>query len=266
MANTDLKIDPEIREDIRLKMGKIRDNPKFYDSRRKAVNNSLIALGDVYSFWIEHPELRRQYLTYNLSEETIKKKAKRGIRAIIDGWYFLLNKGRERDFVDTFDLYDLEKLNSIVYRQGPRVDDVKPGRRFRKGHVTLNAEGYNPPNPDEIVPELKQLFRELRRTYHDDPLETAIHAHLGIAAIQPFDDGNKRCARLVQNRILFEDELPPSIIPAGEGRDYLILLCRTLKAYGNKDIDGQRDFYNFNASKVNSALDEILDDLQVRAE
>jgi len=264
MTNRDLKIDPEIREDIRLKMEKLKDNPKFYDSRKKTVNNSLIALGDVHSFWIEHPELRRQYLTHNLSEETVKKKAKRGIRAIIDGWYFLLNKGRERDFIDTFDLCDLEKLNSIVYRHGPRVDDVKPGQRFRKGHVTLNAEGYNPPNPDEIVPELKQLFRELRRTYHDDPLEAAIHAHLGIAAIQPFDDGNKRCARLVQNRLLFEDGLPPSIIPAGEGRDYLILLCRTLRAYGNKDIDGQRDFYNFNASKVNSALDEILDDLEFK--
>lgn len=258
------KINPELRKDIALKMDKVKDNPGFYDERKKVVDTSLIALGDIYSFWIEHPELRRAYLTHNLKEDTIRKQARDGIRAITDGWYFLLDKGRERDFVETFDLFDLERLNAIVYREQHSVRKFKPGERFRKGSVQINARGYHPPDAKDVVPKLSRLFREVKEVFRVDPLEAAIYAHLGIASIQPFDDGNKRCARLVQNRILFDAGLPPSIIPAGEGRFYLDLFCRSARPYEDKDVEGQREFFDYNASKVNNALDEILEDLKVK--
>ena len=88
-------------------------------------------------------------------------------------------------------------------------------------------------------------------------------AHIGIVGIQPFMDGNKRTARLIQNRILHSVDLPPAVIPAGEGKFYFDLLRRVLPFYQDGDMIGQKQFYDYCASKVNNSLDEILGDLEV---
>jgi Fic family protein len=258
------RIGLELRRHIGLKMKEIRDHPDLYEARKKIVDDALYNLGDVYSFWIEHPELREAYLTHRKQPETMKKEAREGIRCITDGWYFLLDRGREGDFVDIFTAHDLERLNSIVYRYKHRVDKPKPGEQFRKSRVTLNAKGYMPPEPKEVPKLVSSALKRIKRTFYEDALEAGIQAHLELGAIQPFIDGNKRCARLVQNRILLDGGLPPSVIPAGEGRFYLDLFTKTLPAYAAKDVDGQREFYDYCASKVNNALDDILDDLQIK--
>ncbi len=260
-------ISPKLREEIDLKMKKIADNPEFYDTRRKIIEDSLLNLGDIYSFWIEHPELRKDFLLENKSEKTIKRMAAMGIRAVRDGWYFLLQRGRKKDFVDVFTVNDLERLNSIVYRDKKKIEKFKPGERFRKpsfDNAKLNIPGYTVPSPQKIPDMLENLFKNIKETFYEDPLEAGIMAHLGIAAIQPFYDGNKRCARLVQNRILLDGDFPPSIIPAGESVFYRKLFEKAFPAYEKGDIDGQRQFYDFCASKVNVALDDILNDLQIK--
>ncbi len=253
-----------LRKDIGLKMREIRDHPDIYEARKKVVDDSLYQLGDIYSFWIEHPELRRAYFTHKKQAKTMKKESREGIRCITDGWYFLLDKGRERNFVDLFTAYDLERLNSIVYRYKQRVDKPEPGEQFRKTRVTLNAKGYMPPKVKDVPKVVSGALKRIKKTFYEDSLEAGIQAHLELGAIQPFIDGNKRCARLVQNRILLDGGLPPSVIPAGEGRFYLDLFTKTLPAYAARDVDGQREFYDYCASKVNNALDDILDDLQVK--
>ena len=74
-------------------------------------------------------------------------------------------------------------------------------------------------------------------------------------------DGNKRSARLVQDRILFDVGMPPAMITAGEGKFYHDLLVRTLPSYYDGNREGQRQFYDYCASKVNNGLDDILGDL-----
>ena len=79
-------------------------------------------------------------------------------------------------------------------------------------------------------------------------------------------DGNKRCAQLVQDRILHDLDLPPANIPAGEGVFYRKLLGKTLPDYRDENPEGQKVFYDYCASKVNSGLDEMLGDLEEEPE
>jgi hypothetical protein len=83
-----------------------------------------------------------------------------------------------------------------------------------------------------------------------------------LSLAQPFDHANKRTARLIQNRLLDNADLPPAVISAGEGRYYLNLLMDSAIPYSEGNMEGQRNFYNYVASKVNSGLDEILEDLE----
>jgi Fic family protein len=97
------------------------------------------------------------------------------------------------------------------------------------------------------------------------PIEAAIYTHLHLAGIQPFIDGNKRTARLLQDRILFSYELPPAVIPAGEREVYIDLLEQALVGVRNNAVKPQRPFYDYIGGKVNSVLDEILGDLHFNA-
>ncbi len=260
-------IAPELKKEIQIKMDKIEGNPNFYEERKKIIEDKLYKLGDVHSFWIEYPELREDYLLHNKKEKTIEKMAKLGIRSIKDGWYFLMDRGRRSDFVDVFDSYSLERLNVLVDRDKKRIKKPKPGKGFRQpgrfDNVKLNIPGYTVPNAKKVPKKISGLLENVKDMYKENPLESGILAHLGIASIQPFNDGNKRCARLVRNRILEDAGYPPAIIPTGESVFYRSLFEQAFPAFEKQDIDGMREFFNYDASKVNNALDEIINDLNI---
>lgn len=247
-------INPHLREEIELKLGKIARHPKYYLERKKLVLTDLTFIGDVYSFWIENPELRKALLLEKRQPQTLRKEARKGIANIHNGWYYLSQIGYSHDFVEKLSPEILKRLNKLINPGGET-----PGE-FRKFDVTLNIPFYTPPSWERVPEKIEQLFSEIKEMYHVNPLESAILAHLGVAAIQPFSDANKRCARLIQDTILNNENLPPAVIPAGEGKFYFDLLKRTLPTI-DENNDGQKQFYDYCASKVNNGLDEILGDL-----
>lgn len=250
-----LMINRYIMEEISMKLEKLADDPRYYDQRKNLVVQNLRTIGDVYSFWIENPELRKALLLEKSNEKKIRKMARKGIQDVNNGWYYLLNNGRSGRFIDYFDSGILKKLNGLVHSEAEQPRD------FRKKDVTLNILGYTPPSWEKVPIKVEKAIKEIKDKYLINPLEAAITAHLSLAAIQPFIDGNKRCARLIQDRILFEMGMPPSIITAGEGKFYHNLLMRTIPSYHDNDDDGQKQFYDYCASKINNGLDEILGDL-----
>lgn len=251
------KISPDLREEIQLKLEKLARRHSYYEARKRLVLQDVRSLGDIHSFWIENPSLRKQLLRHNYSEKTVRKKAREGIRSVHNGWYFLTHHGQYGMFLNSLDSGLFQRLNGIV---APKIPE---SGQFRTKDVTLNIGNiYTPTSWERISERFNELLEEVRTLYKEDPLESAILFHLGVAGIQPFRDGNKRCARLVQDRILYDAEMPPAIILAGEGKFYLNLLTKTLPAYRDGDLEGQRQFYDYNASKVNNGLDEILGDLE----
>lgn len=247
-------VDKEIFEDILLKKKKLAGSPGYYDQRRKLIIDDVRSIGDVYSFWIENPILRRSLLNENKSSKTLRKEALRGIQQVHNAWYFLYDLSRKNlPFVDQLNPTLIKRTNGLV--MGDRENN------YRNKLVTLNCPDYTPPNFVKIDKKIKEAISRVKQIHSYNPLEAAITANLEISGIQPFMDGNKRVARLVQDRILYDFGLPPAIVPAGEGKYFRNLLCKTLPHYDSGNVDGQRDFYNYFASKVNNSLDEVLGDL-----
>lgn len=109
---------------------------------------------------------------------------------------------------------DLKYLNLMVLEGTEVRDEVVPGE-FRKHVVEVNdyrspSAAYN----DELVGRLCTWMNEPRWTevlgsQYVLPIIKAIAAHLYIAWIHPFGDGNGRTARLVEFDILSRAGVPP---------------------------------------------------------
>jgi len=252
-------IDSRLKREIKEKLNRINSHPECYEKRRKIVNKDLRTIGDIYSFWIENPELRRRLYLDHISPETLKKLARKGVQNMHNGWNYLTNPNLTQDLICKLGEEDFEvikSLNALVLGV-----PSKKNYGFRTDRVTLNCDNYMPAEPGEIRGRMQEACSRIKEEYSEDVLEAAISWHLEGAAIQPFSEGNKKTFRLIQDKLLDEHGLPPAIIPAGEAKYYLNLLCKTFPAYERKDIEGQREFYDYCASKVNNGLDEILSDL-----
>lgn len=257
-------IDPKINEEINLKKEKLAGNSN-QKSGRDIILKDIRSIGDVYSFWIENPQLRKSMLIGGKSPKTIRKEARKGIEAVSNGWYFLSQKSEGADFIDNLDIDLLKQLNGIILpgfggNSRNEIDMGLPGKGFE---VTLNYKGYRVPKAKDVPQKLANALSRIREIYHNvNPINSAIASHLELAAVQPFPDGNKRVARLIQDKILSDGGLPPSVINAGEAGFYRNLLGKTLLAYSGGNKDGMREFYDYCASKVNNSLDELLGDLE----
>ena len=208
---------------------------------------------DIYSFWLENPDLRRQLLrvTGEQNRKNLKNIAKKGVKRIQRAWRHLQTIGQEGEFLS-------ELTPDVVKSIGNYVDPRNKG--FRDVRVSLGLE-YTPPNPVKVPELVKQTCYELNASdYH--PVEAAAAAHLRLTSIQPFEDGNKRTARLIQDRILTGYDLPPAVIPAGEREVYIDLLEQGLVGMRRNELKEQRPFFDYVGGKVNSALDDIIGDLK----
>ena len=247
----------DLREEIEIKLKKIRDNPDVYDERARLVRDDIRAMADIYSFWIENPDLRKRLIIpgRNVTSQKLKKMAKVGTRQINDAWHFLMQFGSQRDFYKVIN-------PEIIKGTNARINGDRGRSSFREKDVTLNFD-YTPPSFERVPERVDEVIERIQQKHEKNPLETAIYAHLGIALVQPFAYGNKRTARLIQDRLLVDSGLPPAIISAGEAKLYFDVLKRVAPAYSMRDESGQVLFYNYIASKVNNGLDIILNDLGI---
>jgi len=97
-------------------------------------------------------------------------------------------------------------------------------------------------------------------------VEAAAYAHLHIARIHPFVDGNGRTARILQDTILDSYGIPVPVIESGERMTYYSLLDSAAydwKHKGGKEkgriTRGESDFYDYITGKINVSLDKIIE-------
>jgi Fic family protein len=78
----------------------------------------------------------------------------------------------------------------------------------RTGLVGIIGSAYTPlDNSYQIKEALVALYQAIERTHH--PVEKALLTLAGLSYIQPFEDGNKRTARLMSNAILLSHDYAP---------------------------------------------------------
>ena len=106
--------------------------------------------------------------------------------------------------------------------------------------VRLSGTEYIPPkNQQEIKSKLNEiLFQQEEFT---NPLEKAVYLHCNLARLQPFIDGNKRTARMIESIALMN----AGIIPVYSAKDSDILNYRKglIAFYETENYNEYADYF-----------------------
>jgi len=142
---------------------------------------------------------------------------------------------------------------------------------YRKVRVKVTGATWSPPGPEKVEREMDKFLEENRKL--ENIVDKALHAHFHIARIHPFEDGNGRTARLVQNIILEKNNYYPIIIHEREKEIYCEFLDNAINAYTinkatttdeNKFIitPEENKFYDFLAMKLFNTYKEEVDKIE----
>ena len=110
---------------------------------------------------------------------------------------------------------------------------------FRNEPVSIKGTEYLPPVKKEYINgEIDFLLKQYNKI--DNPFEKAIYIHCNFAYIQPFYDGNKRTARILQAITLANEDIIPLISKEKFIADYLDAI---LKYYESGDYHNYIVFF-----------------------
>lgn len=112
---------------------------------------------------------------------------------------YILKKKKEFEKIDLFDINKIHRLLTANLH-------VKEG--FRNATVGITGTTYRPLGSKV---EIQKALDMLLKTIHSlkNPFSKALVATFMISYIQPFEDGNKRTARLISNGILIANNICP---------------------------------------------------------
>ncbi len=121
-----------------------------------------------------------------------------------------------RDKKDSFKKLNLRKIENI---HSLIVDDLGIKKGLRKRIVGITGTKYKPlDNQYQIKEVLEKTIKVINN--FKDPFSKAFLALLMISYIQPFEDGNKRTARLLSNAILLACDVCPLSYRSIDKSDY----------------------------------------------
>lgn len=122
-----------------------------------------------------------------------------------------LNEGKEfsEDFVK--DLHEM------------LLDGIINGGLYRNINLSIKNSSHTPCDYIKVYDRMNKYFYTLAN-FEGTDLEKAAYAHLQIAKIHPFLDGNGRLARLILNFMLIKSGYLPISIPAKKKLEYFDLL------------------------------------------
>lgn len=251
-----MRVDKNILRDIDRNLRVIQSQDTnyrclFYNRRR----DYLQKLANFHSAALEEPISAKLALYEGSRGKSHRKILKENQVAIRTAWRILHNAENPID-EETW-----KRVNGIILTNG---DLESQGTPYRTERVSLGLQ-YTPPSytkVPELMLGLATKLQQLEEEKKVHPVEIAIDAHFGIASTQPFPDGNKRTARLVQGRILEKNGYPVPVIAFGERELYLKFFDEAAYAVS----DSKERFYNpkltnfadYIASKVNLSLERIL--------
>ena len=145
-------------------------------------------------------------------------------------------------------------------------------KEYRAYSIQISGALVQPPKASLVKPEIERFEKQMiygrnkLKNGEISPVELAILAHYHLLRIHPFEDGNGRTSRLVQNLILHHSKFPPAMLYESEKSDYILHLrgadCafkqRDSTDYWNNISDGEGNLYNYLASKVLLSLDLLI--------
>lgn len=255
-------IDKELAKEIEARYDFIQEN---YNSElksrcRRLMTSEIENTSQVHSYRMENPKI---IVPFSVPRNKNKREIKQGIKNIESAFDWGI-----RNF--DLDTFDESFIREILGRVTPEIYEGKIVS-YRDRNVTIAGASVTPPYPEKLVDyEIPAFVESIKEQFKCPKLinkiESAIYAHLYIAKMHPFLDGNGRTARVLQNVILYHNNIAPPVIETGERMTYYKMLDKAvldmdeMKAVGKKGekTEGESLFYNFIGGKINSSLDKII--------
>ena len=240
-----MPISTALVKEIEHKRKKVVSNPHFILHRGKRIPYSQ-GTKDIDAWLDERPHMKSRLSRARSKEEyaRLMKSIKEGVENLRKAWYYALGLPNVL-------------TEQAVLNIGSKVDPVNNNGFYRREELALEHFSYTPPHPTRVRSSLITSLDSIN-TPQCSPIERAGMSHLFIVGIQPLSEGNKRTAGIVQDRILYQEHLPPVVIPANERAQYLALLEAGLSDWKDKKAKGQRAFCDYIGEKVNITLDQVI--------
>jgi Fic family protein len=142
---------------------------------------------------------------------------------------------------------DILAIHKIILQ---KINDEWAGR-FRA--VPVRVVGSLVPCPNYVkVPALIDELLTFIHSSNEHSATIASYAHLQLAAIHPFVDGNGRTARLLMNLLLLQEDYPLIIVDEKERTAYISAI--------QKALQGEADnYYHFMYTTIEKSLDRYLE-------
>lgn len=241
----------EILKEINRILERINTHPEYSACARNQITEMIRNEAIRHSASLE-PEMHE-------SRHDRDHRIKEDVLALADAHSFLAKEG--------VNLYTLTTLGSKIEAgecKGTLRKDVE-GSGHRYGNIEC-------PPARKIPYLIEGLVGYLNEEPLVHPVTRATNAHLNMVFIHPFEDGNGRAARLLQNFCLEQRNYPPVILNDDERERYISLLNPAIRElethcspYGG-DGPRERAFHNFMEHKVLDSVKRMksqLDRLRV---
>ncbi|NDV97377.1 Fic family protein [Dysgonomonas sp. 521] len=145
-----------------------------------------------------------------------------------------INKGENQEIINERTLFRVHQSISIGL-----VSNEESGA-LRTRAVRISGTEYTPP---KSLQEIKSGLNEIlfNQEQYTNPLEKAVYLHCNLARLQPFIDGNKRTARMLESIALMN----ANIIPVYSAKDADILNYRKglIAFYDTEDYTIYSDYF-----------------------
>lgn len=229
-------------------VGRINTHPEYSVCARNRITEMIRIEA------IKHSASLETQLDERMEKEERKKRIKKDIQSLRVAHDFLATEG--------ISLYSLSVLGSKVEtgeNNGILRRNVE-GSSHRYGDIECPPAGV-------VLDLLKNLVGYLTEEPNVHPVSRAINAHLSLVYIHPYEDGNGRAARLLQNFCLEQRNYPQTLFKDNERELYIALLNPAIKEfmvhrspYGG-DGSGEKTFHDFVGSKVLNSAEGIKKEL-----
>lgn len=230
-------------------ISRINTHPEYSSHMRIEITHSIRDEAARHSYAMEQQKERESYLD-NCSNKKYQELTRQILKKLNDANDYIGRHG--------LNLSTLAVLGNLVEPK------VHPYKNFR---VTEVAFGPFQPPAKEKVPYLMNNLSDFLESTTLHPILRSIQSHIEIVRIHPYEDGNGRVSRLVQNFCLQEKGYPGVIITPTEKELYITLLEQTLKdrmqsqSSIEKPSTHEQSFQQYIATKVLESVEHLEQEL-----
>jgi hypothetical protein len=255
-------IPKELTTEIRTKYAIIGGNPNYdsQDDCRRIASRRMEKNAQIHSYRIENPFLK---VPFSVPRNNRKKIIGSGLKNIENAFSWGISHFNPIYFDESF-------IRDIAGRITPELYNSQTAQ-YRDTGINITGASTTPPYPEKLVnQEIPWFIESLKRQLSCDDvinkIQSAIFAHLHLARMHPFKDGNGRTARTIQDIILCNYGIPAPLIESGERYLYYQSLDKAILGWDEKKgleinngaSEGENLFYTFIAGKINSSLDKLV--------